>query len=475
MQRALAAAAAVLSFSTSSLPAQQPGRPAWAAALDSMMHREMARTHTPGAQVAVVERGRVTYTRAYGVADAETGRPVTEHTLFQTGSVPKLFTGLLLAQLASNGTLDLHAPASRYMPEIAGRQVGASTAHELLTHSAGWINNGSAWGRLDESALDDAHRNVADTMIVPGLRGIYSYSNPSLAMAGYLAQRAAGRPFADLQDSLLLQPLGMHRTTMRPMVAMTRDVALGHVRAAGDSVSRVLRPMPGNAAHWGAGFVYTNAAEAARLAIAMMDGGMLEGRRVLSPDAVRAVTTPHVPRGGSRTLGAGYGMNSDSVGTHRFWQKGGSVEGYRALVTMWPSEKLAIVVFTNQHSDLTYVATSHAAHLIGGIARTPQPIDAPALATAREPTAAERAELAGTYQAGRRTWTIEEAGNRLVRRGAVTSAIVMTAPDRLVTTAPGGEVMELQVVRDDGGKVRYLFNGASAFPRVPPRDASRTP
>ena len=75
----------------------------------------------------------------------------------------------------------------------------------------------------------------------------------------------------------------------------------------------------------------------------MMNDGMLDGRRVLSPDAIRAVTTAHVLRGGSRMLGVGYGMNTDSVGNHRVWQKGGNVEGFRGLLTMWPAQKLAIV------------------------------------------------------------------------------------------------------------------------------------
>src|SRR5688572_24429354 len=273
LHRILAFATTLLALTISDATAQQPVPPSWASAIDSMMQREMARTHTPGAQIAVVQRGRLVYTKGYGVADVETGRAVTERTLFQTGSVGKLFTGVLLAQMASHGTLDLHAPASRYLPEIAGRQVGRTTAHELLTHSAGWINSGNAWGRLDESALDDAHRNIGDTMLVTGLRGIYSYSNPSLAMAAYIAERAGGKPFAMLLDSILLRPLGMTRSTVRPMVAMTHDFSVGHLRAPGASASQVVRPMPANAAHWGAGFMYSTTAETARLAIAMMDAG----------------------------------------------------------------------------------------------------------------------------------------------------------------------------------------------------------
>ena len=456
--------------------AQQANTPRWAAAVDSMMRREMARTRTPGAQIAIVERGRLVYTKGYGVADLETGRPVSEHTLFQTGSVGKLFTGVLVAQLASAGVVDLRAPAATYAPEIAGREARTVTLHELLTHTAGWRTAGVPWGRSDDAALGEAWRTVGDTFAVPGLRGIYSYSNPSFEMAAYVAERAAGRPFATLLDSLVLRPLGMPRSTLRPMVAMTHDFSLGYgipglpvVAAAAigpsawGSPPAVVRPMPGNSAEWGAGFLWTSAAETARLTMAMMDGGMLEGRRVLAADAARAVTTGYAARGGSRFLQVGYGMNTDSVGGRRLWQKGGLVDGFRALATMWPAEKLAVVVIVNLPSDLTYQATGLAAQIVAGIA-PPPPATPPA---EREPTAAERAALVGAYRIGRRTLEIHEANGRLELRRIVYSVpIRMTGADRFVITPPNDGPVEYVIVRDSAGAVRYLTSREQAYPRV---------
>ena len=434
-------------------------------AIDSMMRTEMSRTRTPGAQIAIVERGRLVYTKGYGVADIETGRPITDRTLFQSGSLAKLFTGMLLAQLASGGTLDMHAPASRYIPEIAGRGVGASTAHELLTHSAGWVAGGVPYGRSDEAAMDALHRTVGDSMLVPGLRGIYSYSNPSFSMAAYIGERAAGRPFETLMDSLLLRPLGMRLSTHRPMVAMTYDVAVGYTRANDSAASRAVRPMPGNSAEWGAGFLYTNAAETARLAMAMMAGGMLEGRRVLAADAIRAVTTGYVGRGESPVERVGYGMNSDTVDNHRIWQKGGSVDGYRALLTMWPSEQFAVAIFVNQASDLTYQATAKAARMIAGIATSSMFSDQIAT-TGRDATAAERAELAGVYRQMRRTFELKDVNGRLERITAASAPVVMTGRDRFVVRQPNGDFIQYQVVRDSVGGIAYLFSGTTSFPRV---------
>src|SRR5215213_8678073 len=74
--------------------AQSPAAaPPWAAAVDSMMRSEMAGAQVPGAQIAIAQNGRLVYTKGYGVADVESGRPVTERTLFQVGSVTKAVTG----------------------------------------------------------------------------------------------------------------------------------------------------------------------------------------------------------------------------------------------------------------------------------------------------------------------------------------------------------------------------------------------
>jgi CubicO group peptidase (beta-lactamase class C family) len=165
--------------------------PAWAAKLDSLVTAEMARTNTPGAQVAVAYQGRVIYSRGYGVADIETGRAVTANTLFRVGSVTKMVTGAVLAQLAVENKLDLRAPISTYVTELAGRRVGTVTAHQLLTHTAGWADNAIPYGRMGEGALGEVMTVQGDTLFFTEPGRVISYSNPGYSMAGYLAERRA--------------------------------------------------------------------------------------------------------------------------------------------------------------------------------------------------------------------------------------------------------------------------------------------
>ena len=240
--------AAALLATPISARAQEASAPAWAAQLDSLMEAEMTRTRTPGAQVAVAFEGKVIYSKGYGVADVETSRPVSAQTLFRIGSVTKMMTGALLAELSAQGKLNLQAPISTYVTELAGRRVGSVTTHQLLTHQAGWIDNVMPYGRMGEGALGEVMIEVTDTLFLTQPGRVMSYSNPGYSMAGYVAERAGGRRYGTQMDELILRRFGMPHATFRPLAAMTRDFSQGHLGMPENPAS-VVRPFTENTAH----------------------------------------------------------------------------------------------------------------------------------------------------------------------------------------------------------------------------------
>jgi CubicO group peptidase (beta-lactamase class C family) len=463
MRPAFVVIAAALVAGFQSLSAQLPA-PDWARAVDSMVAREMKSTLTPGAQIAIVAHGRLVYTKGYGVADAETGRMVTAQTLFQSGSVAKLVTGTLLAQLAADGVIDLKAPISRYVPELDGRRVGMVTVHQLLTHSAGWREGGVPFGRLEEAALGETFRAVTDTMMVFEPGRIPSYSNPSFSMAGYVAERATRKGYTELVDSILFRKLGITRATWKPTVAMTHDFSQGHTGPPAGP-PRVQRPMPANAADNPSAFLWATSADWSRLAAAMVNGGMLDRTRVLTADAVRSVTTRQVPFPGEQFLGYGYGLETDSLGGHRMWQQIGATPGFSALVTMWPSSQLAIIVQANRYTTLPERVTRLAAQIVGGLTIPAHSYDL------RDPTDAERAALVGTYRLENGSVVVSDAGGRLeIRVGQRTLPTRMTRDGtRLVAQAPFDSLAHPYViVRDAGGTIRFLFrDNARTYAKQP--------
>jgi CubicO group peptidase (beta-lactamase class C family) len=415
--------------------------------------------------VAVVANGVLAYAKGYGVANVETGQPMQADMLLRVGSIAKMTTGAMLAELAVRGQLELQAPISRYVPTLAGRRVGSVTTHQLMTHNAGWLDNAIAYGRRGESALGEVMREVSDSLFFTDPERTYSYSNPGISMAGYVGEAAAGRRYATLMDSLIMRPFGMARSTFNPMLAMTHPLALGHDLVPG-SRARLVRPMTDNSAQWPAGFLFTSAPEMARFTIALMNAGQLEGRTVLSADAVRRVTTGYVlqPTGGLPDDSSyyGYGLSIGRRQGERSWTHGGSINGYSANVVMLPDRRAAVIVFANAGGVSFDALERQALALAAGVTLPAPPVRATSV-----PTAAQRAMLVGRYSQGGTAVEVAEVDGQLVlRQGPMTLPIQAEASRRFVTIQ--GTTRQLIQVQVEAGRAAFLHLGGRALARRDP-------
>ncbi len=446
---------------TAAAPA--PAAPAWAASLDSLVQREMTRTRTPGVSLAVVHEGRVVYAQGYGVTNIESGERVTRETLFRLGSVTKMFTGALLAQLEVAKLVDLEAPIGRYVTELQGRVATVNT-RQLLTHHAGWIDNAVAYGRMGESALGEVMREVTDTMFFTDPGAVYSYSNPGFSMAGYVAERAGAARFATLLERMVLRPSGMPRATFKPLEALTFSASQGHLAAGAAAPVSLVRPFTENTAQWAAGFLMASAEEVARFTMVLMDSGRANGATVLSPAAVTRMTTPYVvPPGSAPADSAGYGFGVMTMrrGGRLSWQHGGSINGFDAQVVMLPATRTSVVLIDNLSGAPLNGVVDAALRLAAGV--TPL---APAAAPApRAPTAAERAALVGRYAMGARSVIIRDEGGTLqASQGGAASPVQMIGDDAFAIATPNG-TMRFALQRDAAGQVRYLHTGGRSLAR----------
>lgn len=440
----------------------QSTAPSWAPRLDSVAAAELTRSRAPGFTVAVVANGALVYAKGYGVANVETGQPMQADMLLRVGSVAKMVTGSMLAELASRGQLEMQAPISRYLPSLAGRRVGTVTTHQLMTHNAGWLDNAVAYGRRGESALGEVMREVSDSLFFTDPGRTYSYSNPGISMAGYVGEAATGRRFATLVDSLVLRPMGMVRSTFNPMLAMTHPLALGHDLVPG-ARARLVRPMTDNSAQWPAGFLFTSAPEMARFAMALMQGGQLDGRPVLSADAVRRLTTGYVlqPTGGLPDDSSyyAYGLAIGRRARERSWTHGGAINGYSANMIMLPERRAAVIVFANAGGVSFDALEREALSLAAGVTVPAAPVR-----TATAPTAAQRTMLVGRYGQGSTTVEVTETDGQLVlRQGPMALPIQSEAERRFV--AAQGSVRQVIQVQVENGRAAYLHIGGRAFAR----------
>ena len=453
----------LLVASTSLLGAQSAAAPRWAPPLDSVLTAALTRTATPGVQVAVVIDGRLVYERAMGLADAESQRPATTRTLFRIGSVTKMLTAATLLELAAAGKLDPQTPIGRYVPELATRRVGTVTTHQLLTHTAGWLDNAVAYGRMGEGALGEVFREVTDTLFFTDPGQVISYSNPGFSMAGYVAERAGEARFATLAERLVLRPVGMTRSTFRPLEVMTTDFAQGHMGSPG-SAPAMVRPYTENTAQWAAGFLFSTAGELARFTMALMQDGELDGKRVLAPTTVQRLTTGYQPIPGDSTARYGYGLVIGRKDGARVWEHGGAINGFDAMVTMWPERRAALIVLDNRSgSPLTEID-----RFVRETVLTLPPRPTPTAVTPRVGTAEEQRAVVGTYAMGATRVSIATSSDTLrFTQGPVTLPLLLLGAERIRVLPPMGDPIDLLLVRDGSGRVRYLHQGLRAFARQP--------
>jgi CubicO group peptidase (beta-lactamase class C family) len=121
--------------------------------LERVALEELKETSTPGAAVAVVSGDRVVFAKGLGLANVESGDPVTPDTLFRIGSVTKMFTAAVLVTLAEEGRIMLDEPIGKYVKGL-NPKLSLVTAHQLMSHTGGMTDESpSDYGSHEESAL----------------------------------------------------------------------------------------------------------------------------------------------------------------------------------------------------------------------------------------------------------------------------------------------------------------------------------
>lgn len=463
----VAATAFVVAAVTTPMAADAQGTPAWAPTLDSVVTAALAMSRAPGATVAVVHNGLLVYTKGYGLANVETRQPMTADMLLRVGSVTKMFTGAMLASMAEQKLINVTAPIGTYVTSLNGKRVGTVTTHQLMTHNAGWIDNAVAYGRMGEGALGEVMREVGDTLFFTDAGRTFSYSNPSISMAGYVAEVAGKKRFATLVEEHVLRRAGMKLSTFKPLDALTWPTAMGHLVSGPNNPPTIVRPFTENTAQWAAGFLFSSAPELARFTIALMIAGQPDVAYPFPTNVVRRMTTGYVPHpGGSGLDSAMYayglvvGRTSMFGSSERVWTHGGAINGYNADVYMLPDRRTAVITLVNGPGSGIPGIRMKALELAVGTTPTGR-----APAETRELTAAERAQLVGRYAQGRNVVEIREVdGKAVLLQNGLTVPLLRSGTTDIVGAAPGALRMFTRV---ENGQVTFLYSGSRALARQP--------
>jgi CubicO group peptidase (beta-lactamase class C family) len=257
--------------------------------LDGFMPYGLAEADIAGAVVAVVRNGEVVTQRGFGYSDVESRRPVDPaRTLFRPGSVSKLVTWTAVMQQVEQGRLDLDADVNTYLDfEIPPYEGQPITLRQIMTHTAGFEEQLKDLIGHDRDGVppygDLLKRWVPERIFAPGTTP--AYSNYATSLAGYIVERVSGVPFDDYVERFIFAPLGMRHSSFRqPLPGPLQPLmSTGYRQASGETVPfEIVGPAP-------AGSMSSTGADMARFMMAHLNGGELDGQRILSAETARTM------------------------------------------------------------------------------------------------------------------------------------------------------------------------------------------
>jgi CubicO group peptidase (beta-lactamase class C family) len=430
----------------------------------------------PGAAVAVLSGGEVVDLAA-GVLSRSTGVEATADSVFQIGSITKLWTATLVMQLADEGALDIDAPVRTYLPEFRiGDESAAAqiTTRQLLNHTAGFEGDIFTDTGVGDDCVEKYLGVLHDVpqLFPPGEQ--FSYNNAGYVVLGRLVEILRGKPYDACLRERLFAPLGLTHAATGPYEAILFRAAVGHLQPEPDG-EYVAAPV------WA--LVRSNVPAGAMLAMRPRDllafasmqingGAAADGTQVLAPATVAAMQQPQVTLPDLGLMGTHWGLGWELFDTPDGVVIGhdGSTIGQSAFLRIIPEKGVAVALLTNG-GDTFSLYREIVSHVLSELAD----VDLPALPTPpAEPEKIDATRYLGRYSAevfdlvvsqddDGRIWidmtpkgVAEEMGEKPERK-----ELVHYAGDSLIPLEPDrGMHMPHAFVGDDGhGHALYLHVG----------------
>jgi CubicO group peptidase (beta-lactamase class C family) len=309
--------------------------------IDEIAHDVLTKTGVPSASVSVVKDGRIAYVQAYGDARLEPRLPATPQMRYSIGSISKQFTAAAILLLQEQHKLSLDDKVSRWLPNLT--RANEVSIRQLLSHTSGYQD---FWPQdyvppmmlkpvTPQQIMDQWAHKPLD--FDPGTK--WQYSNTNYVIAGVIVQKVAGMSVWQLLGQKVFTPLGMTSITDTDQHKLPPTDPAGYLRYG----LGPLREAPKEGAGWmfAAGEIAMTAEDLAKWNIAVID------QKILSPASYREMEREVLLSNGVGSnygLGVGVAMQSG----HRAIAHSGEVSGFTANNVIFPDERAAVAVLTNQ-------------------------------------------------------------------------------------------------------------------------------
>ncbi|MET0133893.1 MAG: serine hydrolase, partial [Kibdelosporangium sp.] len=433
----------------------------------------------PGATLGILRMGREdeVVEAAYGVVNKEAGIETTTDSVFQIGSISKVWTTTIVMQLVDEGRLDLDAPIAEVLPELRLSEPDVTkqvTMRHLLTHTSGI--DGDVFtdtGRGDDS-LEKYVALLADVAQNHPLGATWSYCNSGFSLAGRVIEKITGVTWDQAVRDRIFTPLGLQRTSTLPEEALLHRAAVGHV--GDDGVRAPAWGLPRSAGP--AGLINSTVADVLAFARLHMAGGVTaDGTRVLSEASTKAMTDKHADLPDKYSLGDSWGLGWIRIGWngHRLYGHDGNTIGQSAFLRILPEQGLAVTLLTNGGNARDFYLD-----LYGEIFAELAGVEIPAqLAPPAEPVTVDIQRHVGTYERASVRIDVLTGDDGPVMRSTVTGPLAELVPETVQEYKMVPVDENLFVIKEPQAQTwfpvtfyelptgeRYLHFGVRATPKV---------
>jgi CubicO group peptidase (beta-lactamase class C family) len=304
------------------------------------IHKLVAEEQVPSIAVAVARDGRIIWEEGVGWADRERRVPTTPHTPYSLASISKPFTATAVMRLVEAGRLVLDRPANDYLDGagITGARPDRATVRRVLSHTAGL----PPYFRMRTGGGPPSFQDTIVTRAIlrrpPGRR--FVYSNLGYGILDHIIGRVSGLSYEEFMRREVFEPLQLESAFVA--AAPPPDAAVRYEQHAALPFYDL--------DHRGASAVYASAHDLARFGMFHLSGGGRDDGPVLQRRSIRQMQRMHTRVSAGEGYGLGWRIDEDDLGLLQVGHTGG-MPGVTTVLSLFPSERVVVVVLTNTRSE----------------------------------------------------------------------------------------------------------------------------
>jgi len=369
-------------FIYSPLPAKKKAPMANLKDFPEHVEKAMKEWKVPGLAISIVKDGKVIFSEGFGFRDVKKGLKVTPQTLFAIGSSSKAFTAAAMGILVDERKLDWDKSVREYLPSFKLKDPFATermTPRDLVCHRSGLPRHDLMWYN-SSATRKELFERLQYLEPSKDFRTSFQYQNLMFMTAGYMVGQVAGMSWEDFIKKRIFEPLDMNSSNFSVEDSKKApDFALPYMKKE-NKVQEI--PFRNIDSVGPAGSINSSVTDMAKWVLLNLNNGKVGEKQIISEASLKQIHSPQIVVGEmfpgfdkyNEIFYQSYGMGwmITSYKGHFLFHHGGGIDGFTALVSFMPRDKLGIVVLTNLNGNsLPFFVTFNAYDRLLGLKQTP--------------------------------------------------------------------------------------------------------